>query len=76
LTFGCASAQPRFFEGAEEPTTVTDGEQAPPVEAEAEEEEEEDEEEDVEEPDVKLEEQDLEGWIEEEEDDDEEEEEL
>jgi hypothetical protein len=37
----------------EEPTTVTDGERTPPVEAEAEEdEEEEDEDEDVEEPNV------------------------
>jgi hypothetical protein len=53
LVFVRASAQPRFFEGLEEPTTVTDGERAPPVEAEAEEDgEEEDEEEDVEEPDV------------------------
>jgi hypothetical protein len=53
LASGCASAQPRFFEGSEEPPTVTDGERAPQVEAEAEEdEEEEDEEEDVEESDV------------------------
>jgi hypothetical protein len=54
LVFGCASAQPRFFEGAEEPTTVTDGERAPPVEAGAKEDEEgENEEEDVEEPDLR-----------------------
>jgi hypothetical protein len=51
LAFGCASAQPRFFDDLEEPTTVTDGERAPPVEAEAEEDEE-DEEEDVEESEL------------------------
>jgi hypothetical protein len=68
LPFGCASAQPRFFEDLEEPTTITDGERAPPVEAEAEEDEEEEgKEEDVEKPDVWCEEPDLEGWIEEEE---------
>jgi hypothetical protein len=54
LAFGCASAQPRFFEDSEEPTTAADGERAPPVEVEAEEdEEEEDEEKDVEQPNVR-----------------------
>jgi hypothetical protein len=60
LAFGCASAQPRFFEDSEEPTTVTDGERAPPVEAGAEEDEEE-EDEDEEEPVVRWEVPDLEG---------------
>jgi hypothetical protein len=50
LAFGCASAQPRFLEDAEEPSTVTDGERAPPVEAD--DEDKEDKEEDEEEPDV------------------------